>query len=123
MTAPSYMMIFNFSIPFSIAEFKEEKKHKMANLTCVLRKCGALDSNLDINLDHFTKDMWTKFARGEQPDSEFKEHMVKGFENCHQMAYSLPKDLLAKKGPFYEQFGRQMMFFKCKKVYAETNPS
>ena len=116
MTAPSYMKIFNFSIPFSIAEFKEEKKHKMANLTCVLRKCGALDSNLDINLDHFTKDMWTKFARGEQPDSEFKEHMVKGFENCHQMAYSLPKDLLAKKGPFYEQFGRQMMFFKCKKV-------
>merc|ERR1712037_814712 len=28
------------------AEFKEHKKHKMANLTCVLRKFDALNSNL-----------------------------------------------------------------------------
>jgi len=104
-----------------IAEFKDEKKNKMANLTCVLRKMGALDSNLDINLEHFTKDMWTKFARGEEPDSEFKNHMTEGFQNCHQMAYSLPTDLLAKKGPFYEQFGRQMMFFKCKKMMFDAN--
>ena len=60
--------------------------------------------------------MWSKFAVGEQPDAEFKKHMVQGFENCHQMATSLPEDLLAKKGPFYAKFGRQMMFFKCKKV-------
>ena len=89
---------------------------KMANLTCVLRKMGALDANLNINLKHFTKDMWSKFAVGEQPDAEFKKHMVQGFENCHEMATSLPEDLLAKKGPFYAKFGRQMMFFKCEKV-------
>merc|ERR1711894_26900 len=29
-----------------IAEFKNEKKHKMANLTCVLRKFNSLNSNL-----------------------------------------------------------------------------
>ena len=28
---------------------------KMANLTCVLRKMGALDANLNINLKHFTQ--------------------------------------------------------------------
>ena len=33
----------------------EEKKEKMANLTCVLRKMGALDDNLNISLKHFTK--------------------------------------------------------------------
>lgn len=104
-----------------IAEFKEEKMDKMANLTCVLRKMGALDANLNINLKHFTQDMWSKFAVGEQPDAEFKKHMVQGFENCHEMATSLPEDLLAKKGPFYAKFGRQMMFFKCKKMMFDAN--
>ena len=61
-------------------------------------------------------DMWTQFAKGEEPDMEFKEHMQKGYKQCYQMAASLPSDLLAKKGPFYEKFGKQMMFFKCSKV-------
>lgn len=104
-----------------IAEFKEAKMDKMANLTCVMRKMGFLDSDLNINLDHFTKDMWTKFAIGEQPDFEFKSHMVKGFEMCHEMSESIPDELLAKKGPFYEKFGRQMMFFKCKKMMFDAN--
>jgi len=104
-----------------IAEFKDEKKHKMANLTCVLRKFNSLNSNLGINLDHFTTDMWTQFARGEEPDMEFKEHMQKGYKHCYKMASSLPSDLLAKKGPFYEKFGRQMMFFKCSKMMTDAN--
>jgi len=104
-----------------VKELKDEKKHKMANLTCVLRKFDALNSNLGINLEHFTKDMWTQFARGEEPDNEFKEHMQKGYQHCYQMASSIPADLLAKKGPFYEQFGRQMMFFKCSKMMTDAN--
>jgi len=104
-----------------IAEFKDEKKHKMANLTCVLRKFNSLNSNLGINLEHFTTDMWTQFARGEEPDMEFKEHMQKGYKHCYQMASSLPADLLAKKGPFYQMFGRQMMFFKCSKMMTDAN--
>jgi len=104
-----------------IAEFKDEKKHQMANLTCVLRKFNSLNSNLGINLEHFTKDMWTQFARGEEPDMEFKEHMQKGYKHCYQMASSLPADLLARKGAFYEQFGRQMMFFKCSKMMTDAN--
>merc|ERR1712241_1261079 len=104
-----------------IAEFKDEKKHKMANLTCVPRKFNSLNSNLGINLDHFTKDMWTQFAKGEEPDMEFQEHMQKGYKQCYQMAASLPSDLLAKKGPFYQMFGRQMMFFKCSKMMTDAN--
>ena len=84
------------------------------------RKFDALNSNLGINLKHFTKDMWTQFARGEEPDMEFKSHMQKGYSHCYQMASNIPADLLAKKGPFYEQFGRQMMFFKCSKVTARV---
>merc|ERR1739838_942269 len=86
-----------------VVEFKDEKKRKMANLTCVLRKFNSLNSNLGINLEHFTTDMWTQFAKGEEPDMEFKEHMQKGYKQCYQMAASLPSDLLAKKGPFYEK--------------------
>jgi len=104
-----------------IAEFKDEKKHKMANLTCVLRKFNSLNANLGINLEHFIKDMWTQFAKGEEPDMEFQEHMQKGYKQCYQMAASLPSDLLAKKGPFYEKFGRQMMFFKCSKMMTDAN--
>ena len=84
------------------------------------RKFDALNSNLGINLKHFTEDMWTQFARGEEPDMEFKSHMQKGYSHCYQMASNIPADLLAKKGPFYEQFGRQMMFFKCSKVTARV---
>jgi len=105
----------------NVAEFKEHKKHKMANLTCVLRKFDALNSNLGINLKHFTEDMWTQFARGEEADMEFKSHMQKGYSHCYQMASNIPADLLAKKGPFYEQFGRQMMFFKCSKMMTDAN--
>ena len=84
------------------------------------RKFDALNSNLGINLKHFTEDMWTQFARGEEADMEFKSHMQKGYSHCYQMASNIPADLLAKKGPFYEQFGRQMMFFKCSKVTARV---
>merc|ERR1712241_1525128 len=62
-----------------------------------------------------------QIAEGEEPDMEFKEHMQKGYKQCYQMAASLPSDLLAKKGPFYEKFGRQMMFFKCSKMMTDAN--
>merc|ERR1712008_562979 len=37
------------------------------------------------------------------------------------MASNIPADLLARKGKFYEQFGRQMMFFKCSKMMTDAN--
>ena len=99
-----------------IADAKDMMHGTVGNLTCVLSKLGALDANLNINLQHFTQDMWTMFERGEEPDMVFKEKMIESYEDCHTMANSLPLDILAKKGPGWKQFGRQKMFFKCEKV-------
>ena len=96
--------------------FKQMKKSNIGNLTCVLSKFGALDSNLNVRLTHFTNEMWTKFPRGEEPPKEFKDEMIKGLQNCYQLSQSIPQEVLDRKGSFYKQFGRQMMFFKCKKV-------
>lgn len=99
-----------------VADFKEMKKDNIGNLTCVLSKMGALDGNLNIRLSHFTNDMWRMMARGEEQEPEFKDQMIKGYQNCYQLSQSIPQDLLARKGKYYEQFGRQKMFFKCTKV-------
>jgi len=102
----------------NIAEAKHMMHAKVGNLTCVLSKLDVLDANLNINLKHFTQDMWTMFERGEEPDMVFKEKMIESYEDCHTMANSLPLDILAKKGPGWKQFGRQKMFFKCEKKMA-----
>ena len=88
----------------------------IGNKTCVLSKCGALDKNLGINLQHFTVDMWNMMDASEQPEPEFKARMNEGMEMCYKFSQSIPQDILAAKGPMYEMFGRQMKFFMCKKV-------
>merc|ERR1711953_642404 len=88
----------------------------IGNKTCVLSKCGALDKNLGINLQHFTVDMWNMMDASEQPEPEFKARMVEGMEMCYKFSQSIPQDILAAKGPMYEMFGRQMKFLMCKKV-------
>ena len=91
----------------------------IGNLTCVLSKFGVMNDNLQINLPYYINDMWKDFPRGEEPKPEFKQKVIKGYQNCYQLSESIPMDLLVKKGPFYQQFGRQMMFFKCAKVSGE----
>merc|ERR1719412_2859563 len=61
------------------------------------------------------------FESGEEPDYEFKQKMIESYEDCYQMANSLPMDILAKKGPGFKQFGRQKMFFKCAKKMTTAN--
>jgi len=99
-----------------VAKAKEMKKDMIGNKTCVLSKCGALDKNLNINLQHFTVDMWNMMDPSEYPEPEFKEMMIKGFNMCYKYSQSIPQDILAAKGPMYEMFGRQMKFFMCKKM-------
>jgi len=99
-----------------VAKAKQMKKDMIGNKTCVLSKCGALDQNLGINLQHFTVDMWNMMDPSEYPEPEFKEMMNKGFEMCYKFSQSIPQDILAAKGPMYEMFGRQMKFFMCKKM-------
>merc|ERR1712170_311480 len=99
-----------------VAKAKQMKKDMIGNKTCVLSKCGALDQNLGINLQHFTVDMWNMMDPSEYPEPEFKEMMNKGFEMCYKFSQSIPQDILAAKGPMYEMFGRQIKFFMCKKM-------
>jgi len=96
-----------------ISEFKEQMKHNIGNLTCVMAKMGQLDGNLDIKLEFFTEKIWDMFDADEQPDYEFKEKVIKGYEHCHRFCQSIPQDLLEEKGPMYAQFGRMKMFYKC----------
>ena len=56
------------------------------------------------------------FDADEQPDYEFKEKVIKGYEHCHRFCQSIPQDLLEEKGPMYAQFGRMKMFYKCAMV-------
>jgi len=99
-----------------VSKAKMMKKDMIGNKTCVLSKCGALDKNLGINLQHFTVDMWNMMDASEQPEPEFKARMVEGMEMCYKFSQSIPQDILAAKGPMYEMFGRQMKFFMCKKM-------
>ena len=56
------------------------------------------------------------FDADEQPEYEFKEKVIKGYEHCHRFCQSIPQDLLEEKGPMYAQFGRMKMFYKCAMV-------
>jgi len=102
-----------------VMKAKMMKKDMIGNKTCVLSKCGALNKDLGINLQHFTVDFWNMVEPGEQPEPEFKKKMNEAMEMCYKMSMNIPQDILAKKGPMYEMFGRQMMFMKCKKKCAK----
>jgi len=110
---PSKADLENFAQ--QVGMHKNMKKGMIGNLTCVLSKFGVMNDNLQINLPYYINDMWKDFPRGEEPKPEFKQKVIKGYQNCYQLSESIPMDLLVKKGPFYQQFGRQMMFFKCAK--------
>jgi hypothetical protein len=92
---------------------KTNMKDNIGNLTCVLSKFGALDDKLQINLNHFTRSMWTWLE--EQPEADFKNKFIAGYKDCYKYSQSIPKDVLENK-PLMKQFGRQMKFFKCAKV-------
>lgn len=100
-----------------VSDFKADKKYMAGNMTCILTKFGALDSNLEVKLSYFTRDMWAQFDRSEQPEPEFKAKMNECYQHCYQMAKSIPDSVLvATPVPGMKQFGRQKMFFKCVKV-------
>lgn len=98
----------------ALGEFKEMKTGHIANLTCVMRKMKYLNSNLGVNVRHFTSDeMWDDLV--ETPEPAFKNKMIEGYKMCYEYSENIPMDVLEKKGPYFKQFGRQMMFFKCAK--------
>ena len=56
------------------------------------------------------------FPEDEQPEPLFKQHLIQGYETCHEMAQGVPEDYLKMKGQMYEKMGRQKLYFECANV-------
>lgn len=95
-----------------LGEYKMALKDTISNLTCVLARMRVLDSNLNINIDFLTRDMWSMLE--EPVDEDFKAEYVKGMSACHAMAQSLPQAVLDQH-PITKVFGRNLFYFKCAK--------
>ena len=108
--------------PEDFAEFfahaqkvKAGMQTKVGNLTCVLTKMGLLDASANVNLKHFTEDMWTQIGQnGGGKDPAFVQKMRDGFVDCYNIAQAWPQSNL-DRNPLTKQWGRQMIFLKCAK--------
>jgi len=99
------------------SDFKDDVATKMSNLTCVLQKMNMLDSNYQVNLKAYVEDFWKQIdlsqtLAGEDP--VWRQMMIDGYNDCHEMARSFPQSAL-NKNPIMKVFGRHMVFFKCSK--------
>ena len=70
----------------------------------------------DVLLSTYTEGLWSMFPEDEQPDPLFKQHLIHGYQTCHEMAQGVPEDYLKMKGQLYEKLGRQKIFFECANV-------
>ena len=59
--------------------------------------------------------LFSFFQLKETPDPEFKAKVVEGYNDCYEVAGSVPQEIL-DRNPLTKQFGRHLMFFKCAKV-------
>lgn len=96
----------------NLGEYKMGVKDTISNLTCVLARMRVLDSNLNINIDFLTRDMWGLLE--ESVDEDFKAEYTQGMSNCHAMAQSLPQAVLDQH-VITKVFGRNLFYFKCAK--------
>ena len=104
----------------SIAKFDETNAKvkagmatKVGNLTCVLAKMNLLDGAGNVNMKHFTEEMWARIGpNGAAKDPAFVQKMKDGFTECYSVAQAWPQSSL-DKSPITKAWGRQMVFFKC----------
>jgi len=100
-----------------LASWKGDLASKIGNLTCVLTKLDVLDSNMQINMNLYTSKMWEQMDLSETlagEDSEWREMMITGYRDCHQIASNFPQESL-DRNPLSKVFGRHMVFFHCAK--------
>lgn len=93
----------------ALADFKVDMKDNIGNVTCVLARLGALDKNLNVDLDHFTRGAWEEVRN---VDPVLKSKFIEGARDCYAISQAIPQAILNKK-PILKQFGRHMFFFKC----------
>ena len=71
----------------------------------------------DVSLSFYTDTVFNFFPPEETPDPLFKEHIVKGWKACYDMAYGVSEEYLkVKGGAAYENFGRPLVFWECANV-------
>jgi len=95
--------------------FKEDMTTKMSNLTCVLSKMEMLDSNLQVNMQGYSQDMWKEMDLSETlaaSDPEWRNMLVTRYKDCYSIAQNWPQETL-DNNPITKVFGRHMVFFKC----------
>jgi len=47
-----------------VESYKDLKRDKIGNLTCVLADLGALDDNLQVNMNFYKRDIWENVSEG-----------------------------------------------------------
>merc|ERR1712123_70969 len=105
----------------NLAHWKIDLASSIGNMTCVLSKLNMLDENLQINMDMYTNDMWENMDLSETlagEDPEWRNSMVGGFRDCHDIAQNWPQENL-DRNPFTKVFGRHHVFFQCAKKVEE----
>jgi len=72
-------------------------------------------------MDQYTNDMWENMDMSETlagEDPEWRNSMVGGFRDCHDIAQNWPQENL-DRNPFTKVFGRHHVFFQCAKKVEE----
>lgn len=96
-------------------ELRATMAAKGGNLSCVLNQMGMMDAAGNVNLEHFTVNMWAAIGQnGGAKDPAFVQKMKDGFTDCYNAAQAWPQANLDRSF-FSKKWGRQMLFFKCAK--------
>jgi len=90
---------------------KAEIEQEISNHTCVLRECGMIDENNEIQLDSMIKEM----EEYQFEDEWLKEKMTDLKRNCYELSQNVPRAML-EECPYGPQLGKLKMFMKCMKM-------
>ena len=102
-------------------DFKGGMATRIGNLTCVMTELKMLTPELKVNIEWYTRSIEeddeidvteSEFLQ----DPEWMERLTTGYQDCYDISESIPSAALMGN-PLTKVFGRQMIFFKCAKVY------
>jgi len=104
-----------------VKDHRHLKSNSMGNLTCVLQKIGQLTEDMEVNMEYYTTALTAEDAEfgftwdvegSAAIDPEWRAKIAREYNDCHEMAQSLPSISL-NRNPFTRMFGRQKFFFNC----------
>jgi hypothetical protein len=94
-------------------DFRWSMATKLGNLSCVMSQLNLLDSEGNINMNHYMVDSWNVMGQaGAGRDPVFTDKMRESFMDCYATAQSWPQQAL-DRSPLHQKYGRHMIFFNC----------